>query len=63
MAPTKVEGIDYTPEGIEELRQDIIAMRDSQFAHWPEGINATVVLTHATALLAYLAESLREGHL
>lgn len=60
MAPTKVEGIDYTPAGIEALREDVIALRDSQYAHWPEGINTTVILTHATALLAYLKELIEE---
>lgn len=54
--PTKVEGIDYTGEGIRELREDVIRLRDSQFQHWPEGIDATLVLTHTVALLAYLAE-------
>jgi hypothetical protein len=56
MSPIKVEGIDYTPEGIEALRADVIKLRDSQYAHWPESIEATLVLSHAIALLAYLRE-------
>jgi hypothetical protein len=60
--PSQVEGIDYTPEGIRTLREDVIKLRDSQFQHWPEGIEATLVLSHAIALLAYLAEQQEIGN-
>jgi len=58
--PLKVEGVDYTPAGINALREDLIQMRDEQFHHWPEGINATLVLSHTLALLAYLAELVQD---
>lgn len=51
-----VEGVDYTPEGIESVRTELAALRDSTFAQWPEAIPATLVLTHAIAQLAYLKE-------
>ena len=61
MSHTKVEGIDYTPEGIATLRQAVIELRDHQFAHWPESIEATLVLSHAVALLAYLQDLTEES--
>jgi Zn ribbon nucleic-acid-binding protein len=52
MKRTQVEGIDYSPEGIEELRQELIVQRGEAMKAWPEGIHATVVLSHLIALLA-----------
>lgn len=49
---TKVEGIDYSPEGIVGLREALIAMRGRAMGNWPEGIDDTVVLSHAIALMA-----------
>lgn len=54
--PVKCDGVDYSPEGIEALREELIAMRGRAFGNWPEGIEDTVVLSHAIALLAYLKE-------
>lgn len=51
-----VEGVDYSPEGIESVRTELAALRESTFAQWPEAIPATLVLTHAIAQLAYLKE-------
>jgi hypothetical protein len=53
-----VEGIDYSPEGIETIRVALGELRDTTFAHWPEAIPATLALTHAIAQLAYLKEIL-----
>lgn len=54
--PFQVEGVDYSPEGIERLRQDLTQWRGETFKQWPEAIDATVKLTHVIALLAYLVE-------
>lgn len=56
MTPTKVRGIDYSPEGIKGLREDVIVYRDRALAAIPEGAQMAVVLSHVIALLAYLAE-------
>jgi hypothetical protein len=53
---TKVEGIDYTPEGIEALRSDVIVYRNRALDAMPEGAEMAVVLSHVLALLAYLKE-------
>lgn len=54
--PFKVEGVDYTPDGIENLRQDLIRFRDNSMEQWPEAIPFTVAMTHTIALLTYLKE-------
>lgn len=56
MAPVKVEGIDYTPEGIRELREELISYRDESMKQWPEAIPFTTAITHTIALLSFLAE-------
>ena len=56
--PFKVEGIDYTPEGIENLRQELIKYRDAALKQ--AAFEETVVLSHTIALLAYLIERERE---
>lgn len=47
---TKVEGVDYSPEGIEDIRNFVIAVRDEALRqnefHW------VAPLSHAVALLA-----------
>lgn len=52
----KVEGVDYSSQGIEDLRKDIIVIRDGALQqaafHW------AVALSHNLALLAYLKEML-----
>lgn len=47
----KVEGIDYSPEGVASLREDLIKLRDSQYNHWPESIDITLILTYTIAIL------------
>lgn len=54
--PFKVEGVDYTPDGVENLRQELIRFRDNSMEQWPEAIPFTVAMTHTIALLAYLKE-------
>lgn len=56
----EVEGIDYSPEGIEALRAELVQMRDEAMKHWPESIDFTLILTHTVALLAHLADMKRE---
>lgn len=61
MAHTKVEGIDYTPEGIEALRIDVIKMRDTALSCEPvPDFHTSVILSHTVALLAYLIELVNE---
>lgn len=57
--PFKVEGVDYSSDGIEELRLELIEWRGKVMTRWsfdPEAIDETAKLTHVIALLAYLAE-------
>ena len=58
--PFKVEGVDYSPEGIADLRAALVEMRGATFSHWPEAIDHTVVLTHAIAILSYTIELQRQ---
>lgn len=60
MSPTKINGIDYTPAGIEALREDLIVYRNRALNAMPEGAQMAVVLSHALALLAYLKELVTE---
>lgn len=55
-----VEGVDYTPEGIEAIREELINMRADMFRQWPDKVHSTVVLTHAIILLAHLRDQHRE---
>ena len=48
----RVEGIDYSPDGIEVVRRELGELRGGAFKAWPEGIDATLILSHAIALLA-----------
>lgn len=52
--PLKVDGVDYSPEGIESLRQHLTMWRDTELKlnHFQE----SVTLTHCIALLGYLKE-------
>ena len=53
---SKVDGIDYTPEGIRRVREDLIQARDKSYEQWPEAIPFTVLASHIIALLADYAE-------
>ena len=52
--PMKVEGIDYTPAGIEALRQEMIRYRDEALRQDEFGV--AVTLSHTIAILAYTVE-------
>lgn len=60
MERIRVDGVDYSPEGIEAIREVLIEQRKAAMDAWPEGIQATVLLSHLIALLADYKE-LREG--
>jgi hypothetical protein len=52
VARPRVEGVDYTPEGIEHTRQALIEVRGEAMKQWPEAINFTVLISHVIALMA-----------
>lgn len=52
VARPRVEGVDYTPVGIEHTRQALIEVRGEAMKQWPEAINFTVLISHVIALLA-----------
>jgi len=52
--PIQVDGVDYSPEGIEALRQDMIQHRDAALGM--NEFNYAVTMSHVIALLAYLVE-------
>ena len=58
--PLKVEGIDYSIEGIRALREEMIKFREASYNQWPEAIPFTVAMTHVIALMAYFIEVLEE---
>ena len=51
-----VEGVDYSTDGIESVRQDLIRYRDASIDQWPDAIPVTLTLSHAIALLARMRE-------
>lgn len=57
--PRKVEGIDYSPDGIEDIREQVIKLRDEAIEQ--NEFEWVVVLTHTVALLAYLKELTKHG--
>lgn len=56
--PLQVDGVDYSPEGIEALRQELIAHRDTALGMNEFGY--AVTMSHVIALLAYLGEVRKE---
>lgn len=52
--PFKVEGVDYSPEGIEGVRLDLIGLRNDAMQHNAFGVG--MMLSHVIALLAHLKE-------
>lgn len=59
MSPTKVEGIDYSHEGIQQVRDALGEYRARAMEQWPAGIEMTLVLSHAIAQLAYLQDLIK----
>ncbi len=56
MPHINVDGVDYTREGIENVRAELIKMRDESMKQWPDAIPISLLLSHTLALLARLAE-------
>lgn len=52
---TEVDGVDYSPEAIEQVRKDLTEHRDRSMDAWPEGIAYSVLMSHVIALLHKLA--------
>lgn len=52
--PFKVDGIDYSRESVEAIRQDLIELRGAYVTKWNIGIVG--LLSHTIAILAYLNE-------
>jgi hypothetical protein len=52
--PTKVDGIDYSREGVEELRQCLITLRDAALTQ--ARMDYAVMLSHVIIVLAYFNE-------
>lgn len=53
---TKVEGIDYSHDGIQSVRDALGEYRSRAMKQWLETIEFTLVLSHAIAQLARLQE-------
>lgn len=53
---SKVEGVDYSKEGILALREDVIKLRDEAMKQWPHGIPESVMLSHVAAVLHWVVE-------
>jgi hypothetical protein len=56
---SEVEGIDYSPDGIEAIRVELSQLRQEGFNNWPESIPTTLILTHAIAQLARLRDMVK----
>lgn len=52
----EVDGVDYSPEAIEEIRSELVFHRNESMKVWPEGIRYSVLMSHVLALLARLKE-------
>lgn len=50
------DGIVYTPQHIEALRQDLIVYRDRAIDNFPAGIEMSLVLSHTIAVLAVVKD-------
>jgi len=58
-APLRVEGVDYSPEGIMDLYAEVARFRDEALRQNEFG--TAVSLSHVLALLFYLAELERQA--
>lgn len=61
MSYSEVEGIDYTPAGIEELRQQCIEWRNEAYRQMPESASFIVGISHVIAILHYTIWLLQGG--
>ena len=48
----KVDGVDYTAEGIASVRAKMIEYRDASFDQWPEAIEFTTVASHVIVAIS-----------
>lgn len=48
---TEVDGVDYSPEAIEEVRKTLGEHRAQSMKVWPDGIAYSVLMSHVIALL------------
>lgn len=53
------DGHVYTPQDIDDLRSDLIIYRDRAIDNFPAGIEMSVVLSHAIAVLAVIKDEVR----
>lgn len=54
--PFQVEGVDYTPEGIEQIRHELIKVRIAAMEVKPPDVELMLLMSHTVALLYYLQE-------
>jgi len=55
---TRVDGVDYTPSGVEDIRQQVIILRDGAIKQ--SDFTWAVILSHTIAYLAEYADLLKE---
>jgi len=55
----RVEGIDYSSQGVQLVREAIIMLRDAGYQHLPKSADSIVLFTHVIALLADYIETLK----
>jgi hypothetical protein len=53
---TRVDGVDYSWEGINDLRREIIRYRNQAMGQMPGAAEVIVVFTHVIVMLHYLME-------
>lgn len=58
MKPIVLDGITYTPEHIEELREALVVYRDRAIDNFPAGIEMSLVLSHTIGVLARVKEQM-----
>jgi hypothetical protein len=56
MTRVRVAGIDYSPEGIEDTRQELIRVRAEAMKQLPDAAGFVVLASHIIAMLADYAE-------
>jgi len=52
------DGHVYTPEDIQDLREDVIVYRDRAIEAMPAGAQMAVVLSHVIAVLSFVRDEL-----
>ena len=57
MTRIRVDGIDYSPEGIEVTRQEMIGVRDEAMKQLPDASGFVILASHIIAMLADYREA------